>query len=312
MSHLDNTSGAESEPAEAISPEPRGETRELSSWDGTPLQYRLWRAADPRDAAVYLHGIAGHSLWFSSTAARLNEIGITVYGADRRGSGLNMATGPGHLADHRIMLRDIRRFVEHARSEHPGGKVFLVAGCWGAKPAVVFAARAQQLLDGLVLEAPALSVRVKLPIRDLLGVAASLLVNPRRLFDIPLRPEQYTETPRMREFIASDPLRLLKVTSRFYLETARLDRLAAAAPPSIHLPILLLQGGKDAIVDVDGIRRWFAKVASADKTLKVYPDIHHILEFEAQQNAYLADLLDWFRGQGAGRPELAGTISEAG
>jgi alpha-beta hydrolase superfamily lysophospholipase len=301
-----------SDPSGAIDPALRGETRQLVSWDGAALNYRFWPAEQPRDAVVYLHGIAGHSLWFSSTASRLAGLGISVYGQDRRGSGLNMGLEPGHLAHHEIMLRDIRRFVELARSEHPGGKVFLVAGCWGAKPGVVFAARAQQLLDGLVLEAPALSVRVKLPPRDLLGVAASLLVSPRRRFDIPLRPDQYTESPRMRAFIAADPLRLLKVTSRFYLETARLDRLAAAAPPAIHLPVLLLQGGRDVIVDVAGIRGWFDRLASADKTLKVYPEIHHILEFEAQQNAYLADLIAWLRGHGAGHPDVAGALSEAG
>src|SRR5205809_4518310 len=140
-------------------------------------------------------------------------MGITVYGPDRRGSGLNVDLGYGHVPHHAVVLRDIRHFVDLARAEHPGGKTFLVAGCWGAEPGVVFAAREQALLDGLVLEAPALSVRVKLPLKDLLGVGFSLLTNPRRRFDIPLRPEQYTDNPSFRAFIAADPQRLLKATA---------------------------------------------------------------------------------------------------
>jgi acylglycerol lipase len=302
MTATNNTS----DPCEAIAPELRGEVRQSRGPDGAPLNYRYWQAARPGDAAVYLHGIAGHSLWFSAAASRLAEMGITVYGPDRRGSGLNVGLGYGHVSHHRVVLRDILHFVQLARKEHPGGKTFLVAGCWGAKPGVVFAAREQSLLDGLVLEAPALSVRVKLPLKDLLGVAFSLLTNPRRRFDIPLRPEQYTDNPSFRAFIAADPQRLLKVTARFYLETARLDRLAAAAPREIRLPVLLLQGGRDAIVDVAGIRAWFERLASTDKTLRVYPDSAHILEFEGQRAAYLADLLAWFEAHtGSERPAEA-------
>jgi acylglycerol lipase len=312
MGSMMNPSDSTSDPGDAIAPALRGNVRQTICRDGARLSYRHWAAAQGRDAVVYLHGIAGHSLWFSSTASRLSERGISVYGLDRRGSGLNMELEPGHLPHYRSMLEDIRHFVELARSEHNGGKLFLVAGCWGAKPAVVFTARAQRLLDGLVLEAPALSVRVKLPPRDLLGVAGSLLVNPRRRFDIPLRPEQYTESPRLQAFIATDPLRLLKVTARFYLETARLDRLAAAAPRSIRLPILLLQGGRDAIVDVAGIRSWFDRLASTDKTLRIYPDTHHILEFQEQQDTYLMDLLEWLSAHGAGTPRAAATLTGAG
>ena len=297
MSRTDSTPDAHV----AIAPELQGEVRRTVAPDGASLNYRYWAAAEPGDAAVYLHGIAGHSLWFSSAARRLNEAGVTVYGADRRGSGVNRELGSGHIPHHRVVLRDIHHFVQLARAEHPGRKVFLIAGCWGAKPGVVYAARQQHLLDGLVLEAPALSVRVKLPLKDLLGVAGSLLTNQRRPFDIPLRPEMYTDNPEFRSFIASDPQRLLKVSARFYLETARLDRMAAAAPPSIRLPVLLLQGGHDQIVNVDGVRAWFGRLASADKTIVVYPEACHILEFEGQREPYLKDLLGWFAAHGSGQ-----------
>lgn len=305
MSGSDSTSDGR----DAIAPELQGEIRQTVAPDGTPLSYRLWPAAEPGDAAVYLHGIAGHSLWFSSAARRLNDVGVTVYGADRRGSGVNRRLGEGHVPHHRVVLRDVRHFVQLARSEHPGRKVFLIAGCWGAKPGVVFAAREQGLIDGLVLPAPALSVRVKLPLKDLLGVAGSLLTNQRRPFDIPLRPEQYTDNPELRRFIAADPNRLLKASARFFLETARLDRLAAAAPPSIRLPVLLLVGGHDAIVNVEGLRAWFSRLASADKSLIVYPEACHILEFEEQREPYLKDLLGWFEGHGSARRSPAEALA---
>jgi acylglycerol lipase len=299
------TTGKTAEIMAAIEPKLRGEVRRAAGLDGAPLAYRYWAATEPRDAAVYLHGIAGHSLWFSAAATHLAKSGVTVYGHDRRGSGLNTQLGPGHASHHRVVLDDIRTFVDLARAEHPGGKVFLIAGCWGAKPGVVFAQWEQARLDGLVLVAPALSVRVKLPLKDLLGVAYSLVTNPLRRFPIPLVPEQYTDNPKFRTFVAADRDRLLEVTARFYLETARLDRLAARSPGSIRLPVLLVQGGRDAIVDVDGVRRWFGRLASPDKTLKIYPESAHILEFEGHQETYLADLLAWVDAHGSAHAKPA-------
>src|SRR5215216_4309534 len=104
-----------SDPCDAIAPKLRGEVRQSRGPDGAPLNYRYWSTARPGDAAVYLHGIAGHSLWFSAAASRLAEMDITVYGLDRRGSGLNVGSGSGHLPHHRVVLRDIRHFVELAR-----------------------------------------------------------------------------------------------------------------------------------------------------------------------------------------------------
>jgi alpha-beta hydrolase superfamily lysophospholipase len=62
--------------------------------------------------------------------------------------------------------------------------------------------------------------------------------------------------------------------------------------------VLLLQGGRDAIVNVGGIRAWFGRLASSDQTLKIYPDYAHILEFEADREMYVRDLLAWLRSRG--------------
>lgn len=275
----------------------QGEVLQTRGSDGTPLLFRRWLAPGPSDAVVYLHGIAGHSLWFSSAASRLATEAFTVYGFDRRGSGLNKQDR-GHLPSYKLLLDDIYDFVSAVRAEHAGRKVFLVAGCWGAKAGVLFAQRHGQLLDGLALISPALVVRIKLPFVDMVGVAKNLPSNPRKYFEIPLKPEQYTGNPGFRAFVAEDPDRLLEATARFFFETARMDKLVHKVASGIHVPVLVLQAGRDEIVDVDGLRDWFGKVASRDKTFKVYPDFAHILEFEERRDEYVADLLAWLKAHG--------------
>jgi alpha-beta hydrolase superfamily lysophospholipase len=166
---------------------------------------------------------------------------------------------------------------------------------------VVFTARYQDRLDGLALIAPALAARVPTPPALLLGVLGSLPASPRRPFTIPLTPEQYTDTPRFRAFVADDPRRLPKATARLWFESARLDLLARRAAERIRLPVFLAQGERDAIVDLAGLRAWVERVPARDKVLCFYPEFAHILEFEDNRERYLADLLAWFRAQSSAR-----------
>jgi alpha-beta hydrolase superfamily lysophospholipase len=110
---------------------------------------------------------------------------------------------------------------------------------------------------------------------------------------IPLTPELYTANPPYLDLIRADPLRLLDATAQFFWETARLDRRRRRASARLDLPLLLLQGEADAMMDVPATRRWFARLGVQDKTYQAYPGAGHTLDFEPDRAGYLADLLAW-------------------
>src|SRR5438067_746084 len=95
-----------------------GITNWLESPDGVKLFYRHWPGKSHAPVVIYLHGIEGHSLWFDSTAGKLREFGFNLYAPDRRGAGMNQADR-GHLQGYRILLDDIRRFINFTRKQHP-------------------------------------------------------------------------------------------------------------------------------------------------------------------------------------------------
>jgi alpha-beta hydrolase superfamily lysophospholipase len=110
---------------------------------------------------------------------------------------------------------------------------------------------------------------------------------------IPLTPELYTANPPYRDFIRADPLRLLEATTRFFWETARLDRRRRTATARLELPVLLLQGENDEMMDVPATRRWFAGLAGDHNTYRAYPGAGHTLDFEPDRAPYLGDMLGW-------------------
>jgi acylglycerol lipase len=270
------------------------ESRFLLAGDGERLHYLNWRSGNspPSASVVFLHGIASHAGWFAETAADLNRHGVEVYGLDRRGSG--RSGGPrGHLDRYERALDDVEQMVRLVAAEHPQIPVFLAASSWAAKLGVVYAAQRAGPLSGLLLLGPGLLPRVNLaPWRRALVVTGHL-VRPTARLPIPLTPELYTANPPYRDYIRADPLRLLEATTQFYWETGRLDRRRDRDTPRLVLPVLLLQGEDDRMMDVPATRGWFARLGGELTTYRAYPGAGHTLDFEPDRTQYLDDMLAW-------------------
>ena len=270
------------------------ESRFVTADDGVRLHHLRWRSgpSPPSAVVVFLHGIASHAGWFAETAADLSRQGVEVYGLDRRGSGRSQ--GPrGHLDRYERALDDVEQLVRLVAAEHPQVPVFLAASSWAAKLRVVYAAQRPGPLAGLLLLGPVLLPRVNLsPWRRVLVVAGHL-VRPTARLPIPLTPELYTANPPYRDFIRADPLRLLEATTQFYWQTARLDRRRGRDTARLQLPVLLLQGEADQMVDVPATRRWFDGLGGQRSSYRAYPGAGHTLDFEPDRTRYLEDLLAW-------------------
>jgi alpha-beta hydrolase superfamily lysophospholipase len=284
------------------------ESRFLTASDGVDLHYLRWSSgrSPPRAAIIFLHGIASHAGWFGETAADLNSQGVAVYGPDRRGSG--RSGGPrGHLERYGRALDDVEEMVRLVSSEHRATPIFLAASSWAAKLAVVYAAQRPASLSGLLLLGPGLLPKVNLsPARQFFVVVGHLVTSTARL-PIPLTPELYTANRPYVDFIRGDRLRLLEATTRFFWETARLDRQRGRASAHLNLPLLVLQGEDDKMMDVSKTRRWFSRLDVEDKTYVAYPGAGHTLDFEPDRRRYLADMLAWLSARvPSGSPRSTG------
>jgi alpha-beta hydrolase superfamily lysophospholipase len=270
------------------------ESRFLTASDGVNLHYLRWSTgrSPPTAAIIFLHGIASHAGWFGETATDLNSQGMAVYGPDRRGSG--RSGGPrGHLERYGRALDDVEEMVRLVSSERRTTPIFLAASSWAAKLAVVYAAQRPGSLSGLLLLGPGLLPRVNLSPTRQLFVVVGHLVAPTARLPIPLTPELYTANRPYVDFIRGDRLRLLEATTRFFWETGRLDRQRGRASAHLNLPLLVLQGQDDKMMDVPKTRRWFSRLDVEDKTYVAYPGAGHTLDFEPDRSRYLTDMLAW-------------------
>jgi acylglycerol lipase len=260
--------------------------------DDFELAYRYWPGKTGQCVVLYLHGIEGHSQWFENTASVLNERGMTIYAVDRRGSGLN-SRDRGHMASYKDFLDDNEILLASIADRHKGQPLVLMGNCWGAKAAAIIAShdyrsvsgRPQVALAGLVLTNPAIKTKVDFNLKTKLKIAYYSLRGDRHAFNrlpIPLTTDMLTDNPTYVSYIEEDPLRLTEATAQFYVETFKLTLLAQSKAKHLGLPLLILQSGKDQIVDVQALEKWYARCRSSRKFWRLFPEAAHSLDFDSR------------------------------
>jgi alpha-beta hydrolase superfamily lysophospholipase len=292
----------ETEPATA--PEPRT----FTASDGYPLHIAIWRPVQrPKGLVVILHGVQSHSGWYHNLGRTLAAAGYLASFPDRRGSGANRADR-GHAPSACRLIRDLVEWARALHAENPATPTALAGISWGAKLAVIAAARHPELIEAIALICPGLQPRVGVSGKEKLQIAWSLLANPRRTFPIPLSdPALFTASPEGQAYIAADPYSLREGTAGLMAASFIIDRLVGRAAAQIRQPALLMLAGQDRIVDNARTLDYFRKLGSSDRQVIEYPDGHHTLEFEPDPSRYALDLVAWLDRHSAGDPGRRGS-----
>jgi alpha-beta hydrolase superfamily lysophospholipase len=266
--------------------------------DGYRCHYRDYPSAGtPRGRVVFVHGIQSHAGWYEGSSRRLSEAGFAVSFLDRRGSGQN-AEARGDTPSFRRLLDDIAELVRHLRQHDPALPIALAGISWGGKLVVALQRRHPGLVDGLVLLCPGFCPRVGLKRKERLVILWARLTSPRRLFAVPLSdPQLFTATPRWQDFIRDDSLSIRQATARFFVESVRLDYYLRFAASRVRIPVLLQLAERDRIIDNAATRAFVKRFPSDDKEVREYPGAHHTLEFEANPEPWLGDLIHWLERQ---------------
>jgi acylglycerol lipase len=257
--------------------------------DSSILYYDCWTGGRDEPCVIYLHGLESHMGWFLNLAEFLNLKNINVYAFDRRGSGLNKNSSRNFSS--RYMSSDLKIFIDLVKKDHPGSGIFLIGLCLGGKIAVDFFSYHRDCLDGLILISPSLKTKLKFSLSD----KFSILFRPNSILKVPIKDAMFTSNEKWLKYIEKDSLRLRYIPAQHLLEIAKMERHLVKASGNIRLPVLLMLAGIDEIIDTAGVKRWYEKLPSPDKTLKFYKDYHHLLTFEENAALVMEDIAVWIK-----------------
>jgi alpha-beta hydrolase superfamily lysophospholipase len=284
-------------PRETSSPPtpPRAPVEEgqLRSRDGTRLFYRRVAASGTRRGRVLvIHGFAEHGGRYLHVLGGLAAKGFEAWALDLRGHGRS----DGRRAFVRRFddyLEDVHALVETAAQDRASVPSFILGHSMGGLVSTRFVEERPAGLKGLLLSSP--FFRVKYPIPLVKRAAARVLTHVTPWLALPtgLDPDSLACDPEVGRLYMADPLVTHVATTRWFTETTGAQQVALAKAASLALPVLVVAGGSDPLVDPEATRRFFAHLETPDRTIRMWDALRHEILNEREKDEILAYVIEW-------------------
>lgn len=260
--------------------------------DGLTLHVQSWWPEERSQALVaVMHGYGEHSGRHARTAEALAQQGYAVVAWDHRGHGRS----EGRRAyverfDH--YLDDALAVIRSAQAGYEG-PLYLLGHSMGGTLAVLLTLGGRLHPAGLILSAAALAPGEDIPpimvrLAPLLGAVLPSLPT------VKIKSHSLSRDEQIVEQYDTDPLNFRGAApARFASEFLGGILRARAGVPRLELPLLVLYGGQDQLINPEGSRFVYAEAHSTDKTIQCYGPCYHEILNEPEREQVLDDIMAW-------------------
>lgn len=239
-----------------------------------------------------MHGYGEHCRRYDELALALARRGHVVCLLDARGHGQSGGQR-GYVLDYADYVADYAAFVARVRARH-GARPLIVMGHSNGGLIVVRALQAGlEGARGLVLTGPLLGLRAaRKAVPDGLARVLSAVL-PRLPAPNGIRSEDLTHDPALREAHRRDRRVHGVATPRWYWTMTLAARAALADAQRVTLPLLVVQGADDPVVDPAIVAEFHARAGAPDKRLVARAgELHEVLN-ETGRHETFGIILDW-------------------
>jgi acylglycerol lipase len=266
----------------------------------TRIFFQSWSPLhDPKANLLVVHGLAEHSGRYSNLVNHFVPLGYAVHGIDHIGHGKSS----GHRAyvqRFRNYSATLKIFFDMIRGWQSDTPIFLVGHSMGGLMSALYLLDHQNELSGAVLSGPGIKVPDGISIALIfLGKILSLLAPKTGILQ--LDAGNISRDSAVVEAYLSDPLVYKgKISARLSAELLKTMQHVTENASKIILPILILQGGADKLVDPAGAQLLYDTVGSTDKTMHIYDGLYHEVLNEPEHERVLRDVETWLQQRTTG------------
>lgn len=191
----------------------------------------------------------------------------------------------------------LKTYFDMVRAWQTGKPIFLIGHSLGGLISARYLLDHQADLTGAVLSGPSVKVPDGVSSTTIfLGKVFSALLP--RFGLLQLEAEGVSRDPAAVKEYVGDPLVYRgKVTARLAAELLKAMQHVTAEAARINLPILILQGSADRLVDPRGARMLYETMSSTDKTMKTYDGFYHEVFNEPERGQVLSDVERWLESR---------------
>jgi alpha-beta hydrolase superfamily lysophospholipase len=260
------------------------------SKDGLQFFAQDWHPdGDARAAVALVHGLGEHSSRYEHVANYFNQHGLAVVAMDLRGHG---RTGGkrGH-GSYDMIMEDIDRLLLETAQRYPGIPIILYGHSLGGAMVLYYSLKRQPKIKGVICTSPGL-----IPAQDpggkiLLARIMSALA-PSFQIENGLDVSGLSHDAVVAKAYQADPLVHGKISARLGLDLIEDGKWIIENAPEFSLPLLLLQGSADRLVNPIGAKQFAPKVKNNIR-FKLYDGWYHELHNEVEKEIVLHDMVAW-------------------
>jgi alpha-beta hydrolase superfamily lysophospholipase len=261
------------------------------------IYYQGWLPEENIKAVLLVvHGLGEHCGRYMNVVNHFVPLGYAVYGLDHIGHG--KSEGTREFVESFDDFTDTLAIFYNMITEWQANKsIFLFGHSMGGTIAAYYLLDHQADFKGAILSA--LLVKVGDSVSQVTITMSKVLsrVAPK-MGVVALDVNSISRDPEVVEAYINDPLVCHgKTTARIAAELLSAMQRITAEAGKITLPILIVQGAEDNLVDPAGAQMLYDKASSADKTLKIYDELYHEVFNEPERDLVLKDVEDWLEIQ---------------
>ena len=257
------------------------------------IYFQSWSPeGEPRAILLIIHGLAEHSGRYMNLVNHFVPLGYGVYGIDHLGHGRSDGTRV-FVERFEDYTNTLKVYFDMIRRWQPRKSVFLVGHSMGGLISAVYLLDHQAELTGAVLSGAAVKVPNNItPVILYVGKVLSALMPKFGLLG--LDADGICRDPAVVQAYVSDPLVYTgKTTARLAAEMLKAMQYVSAEATRITLPIMMVHGSADRLVDPAGSQMLYEAVSSADKEIRIYDGFYHEVFNEPEHDKVLRDIEIW-------------------
>ncbi|KKN52549.1 hypothetical protein LCGC14_0611580 [marine sediment metagenome] len=261
------------------------------------LFYQKWTPDSGRFKAIVIgiHGWGTHSDRMEIPAIYFVKHDYALYSFDLRGHWRNAGELPGHIDSMDHIQKDIVLFKDFILKEVDQKKVFLMGHSFGGLVSIIFAIN-HPAISGVLISSPLLGMFKKLSIGKKVIKTVSKTISklaPTKILNNIIDQNQLTSDLKILRKHISDNNRTNVISAKSASEIDKFSKWAMDNARNLSCPILVMQAGKDKIVDRQKTKEFFGQVKSKDKKYKEYEGFLHELWNEKGRAQVFQDMYIW-------------------
>ena len=257
------------------------------------IYYQAWLPDENVKAVILIvHGIGEHCGRYMNVVNHFVPLGCAIYGLDHIGHG--KSGGEQEIVKKFDDFTDtLRIFYEMIAAWQSGKPIFILGHSMGGAITSYYLIDHQDDFNGAIISAPAVKIGEGISSFTIFMSKILSAIAPK-MGVLALDASAISRDPEVVEAYINDPLVFHgKTPARLGTEVLSAMMRITEEADKMSLPMIIVQGSDDLLVDPSGAQMLYDKTSSTDKTINIYDGMYHEVFNEPDRDRVLKDVEDW-------------------